>query len=422
MPYPRMYRIRQTFEAPRVDDVAAEVERQLARLALERTVRPGQSVAITAGSRGIANIAAIIRAAVAHFHRLDARPFIVPAMGSHGGGTAEGQRAILESYGITSESIGAEIRASMETVIVDRTPLGTPVYFDRLAYEADHVLVCGRVKPHTGFVGPIESGLHKMMLIGLGKHDGARIYHRAIMDHSFLEIIRAVADVVLERCRIVAGLAIVENAYDETGLIEAVAPRDFFEREQELLMLARRWMPRLPFPAVDLLIIDAIGKNISGSGMDTNVVGRKYNDHAATAKDDVACKRIFIRGLTRETHGNACGLGLAEFTTDRCLAQVDFSATRINALTGGHPTAAAVPVSLPTDRDVLDAALETVGLVEPARARVVQIPDTLHLREVLVSEAWAGELRERADLEIIAGPDNLQFDTDGFLAPVVGEQ
>jgi hypothetical protein len=415
-----MYRIRQKFEAPRVDDVPAEVERQLARLRLERVVRPGQTVAITAGSRGIANIAAIIKAAVAHFKKLDARPFIVPAMGSHGGGTAQGQREILESYGITPEYTGAEIRSAMETVIVDRTPHGLPVHFDRLASEADHVLVCGRIKPHTGFVGPIESGLHKMMLIGLGKHEGAKIYHRAIMDYSFLEIIRAVADVVLQRCKIVAGLAIVENAYDETGLIEAVGPQDFFEREQELLKTARRWMPRLPFPVVDLLIIDAIGKNISGSGMDTNVVGRKYNDHAATDKDDVTCRRIFIRGLTADTHGNACGLGLAEFTTDRCLAQVDFAATRINALTGGHPTAAGIPISLPSDREVLDAALETVGLVEPARARVVQIPDTLHLREVLVSEAYGGELRERSDLEVIAGPEDLDFDPQGFLPPVLG--
>jgi hypothetical protein len=165
--------------------------------------------------------------------------------------------------------------------------------------------------------------------------------------------------------------------------------------------------------------VDAIGKNISGSGMDTNVVGRKYNDHAATDRDDVACKRILIRGLTEETHGNACGLGLAEFTTDRCLAQVDFNITRINALTGGHPTAAGIPVSMPTDRQAIDSALETVGLVEPHRARVVQIPDTLHLRELLVSEAYTGELREREDLETLSGPDELAFDREGFLRPVL---
>ena len=222
MPFPQMYRLRQKFDAPRVENVEAEVQNQLAGLDLGKKIRPGQTVAITAGSRGIANIARIIKAAVSHFRGLGAEPFIVPAMGSHGGGTAEGQREILEGYGITPDSVGAEIRSSMETVIVAHTPgHNVPVHFDKHAYEADHVLVCGRVKPHTGFVGEIESGLHKMMLIGLGKHEGAKIYHRAIMDFSFLEIIRAVADEVLARCRVIAGLGIVENAYDETGLIAA---------------------------------------------------------------------------------------------------------------------------------------------------------------------------------------------------------
>src|SRR3990172_9010437 len=282
MPFPRMLRLRQKFESPRVENIPAEVEGQLAALDLGRKVKPGQTVAITAGSRGIANIAVITKAVCDHVRRLGAAPVIIPAMGSHGGGTAEGQRAILAGYGITEESTGAEIRASMETVIVDRTPQGIPVHFDKRAYECDHVVVCGRVKPHTGFVGDIESGLHKMMLIGLGKHAGAKVYHRAILDYSFLEIITAVADVVLKKCRVVAGLGIVENAYDQTALIAAVGPERFFEREKELLVIARRWMPRLPFKKVGLLILDEIGKNISGAGMDTNVIGRKFNDHSPT--------------------------------------------------------------------------------------------------------------------------------------------
>jgi nickel-dependent lactate racemase len=204
-----------------VENIPHEVEQQLAALDLGRKIKPGQTVAITAGSRGIANIAIIIKAAATHFKRLGAVPFIVPAMGSHGGGTAEGQREIIEGYGITEEFVGAEIRASMETVVVDTTPQGIPVHFDKHAYGADHVLVCGRIKPHTGFVGEIESGLHKMMLIGLGKHNGAKIYHRAIQDYSWIEIVTAVAEKVLERCRVIAGLGIVENAYDETALIAA---------------------------------------------------------------------------------------------------------------------------------------------------------------------------------------------------------
>ena len=222
--YPAVFRVRQTLERPRVENIAAEVERELARLNLGQRIRPGQSVAITAGSRGIANIPLIIKALVDHLARLKASPFIVPAMGSHGGGTAEGQRRILESYGITESFCGCPIRSSMETVVVCNAAEGFPVHFDRHAFGADHVVVCGRVKPHTGFTGDIESGLMKMMLIGLGKHEGAIIYHRAIKDYSFGQIVRSVGREVLARCRVVAGLAIVENGYDETAKIAAVSP------------------------------------------------------------------------------------------------------------------------------------------------------------------------------------------------------
>ncbi len=418
MTYPRMLRIKQHFEGPCVEDIPATVEAQLASLQLGEKIKPGETVAITAGSRGIANIAVIIKAAVDHIKSLGAVPFIVPAMGSHGGGTPEGQRGIVEGYGITEDYTGAEIRSSMETVIVDKTPQGIPVHFDKHAYDADHVLVCGRVKPHTGFVGEIESGLLKMMLIGLGKHAGAKIYHRAILDYSFGEIITAVADSVLDKCGIVAGLAIVENAYDQTALLAAVAPENFVSREKELLKQAKQWMPRLPFDKVGLLIIDEIGKDISGSGMDTNVIGRKYSDHCATDKDDVSVKRIFVRGLTYETHGNACGLGLAEFTNSRTVQSVDQNITTINSLTGGHPSAAMIPVHYDSDREVLDAALPTTGLADAPDARVIHISNTLHVGEVLVSEAYLAEIESRDDLEIIDGPSEMQFDANGNLTAV----
>ncbi|HUT95783.1 MAG TPA: lactate racemase domain-containing protein, partial [Thermoguttaceae bacterium] len=270
--YPLMFRVRQRFEAPRLDDVAAEVHAQLERLSLAAKVKPGDSVAIAAGSRGVANVHVILRSIVEHLQALDARPFIVPAMGSHGGGTAEGQRNVVESYGITEEFVGCPIRSTMETVVVCRTAEGFPVHFDRFAYEADHVVVCNRVKPHTRFVGEIESGLMKMMLIGLGKCEGASIYHRAILDYSFDQIIRSVTGEVFRNCGILAGMAIVENAYDETALVEAVPPEQFESREKELLLLAKKWMARLPFRHVDLLLIDRIGKDISGAGLDTNVV------------------------------------------------------------------------------------------------------------------------------------------------------
>ena len=417
-PLPRMIRIRQTFDARRVEDVTAEVTRQLLSLRLHERIRPDQTVAITAGSRGIAQIGMMTRAVVDHLKGLGARPFIVPAMGSHGGGTAAGQAQLLEHYGITAEKMGCEIRASMETVIVDTTPQGIPVHFDKHASQADHVLIVGRVKPHTGFVGEVESGLHKMMLIGLGKHEGAKIYHRAIADYSFMEIITAVAASVISKCRVVGGLAIVENAYDETALIEAVPPTRFLEREKELLKLATQWLPRLPFPTTDLLIIDRIGKNISGTGLDTNVVGRKFNDHAGTDRDTVRCKRIFVRGLTEETHGNATGIGLSEFTNQRTADAIDRKITAINCITGLHPTAAMIPIAYETDREAVIQALQTCGLVEPPDAKIVQIQDTLHLAEVLVSEAYLPQISSRRDLEQLGEPQEMAFDAVGNLRAV----
>jgi hypothetical protein len=357
----------------------------------------------------------IIKAIADHLKALGARPFIVPAMGSHGGGTAAGQRQVIESYGITESFCGCPIRASMETVVVCRTSEGFPVHFDRQAYEADHVVVCARVKPHTDFTGEIQSGLMKMMLIGLGKHEGAKVYHAAIQDYNFGQIVRSVADRVLSQCRIVAGLAIVENGYDETAHIAAVRPDEFEAREKELLAVAQKLMPRLPFERVDILIIDEIGKNISGAGMDTNVVGRKFNDHKAVADEFPKVKRIFVRGLTEATHGNAAGIGMAEFCTRRVIEQIDINATRINCLTAGHIAAAMLPLDFPTDRAVLDAALPTIGLTESRQAKIVWIRNTLDIREVECSAAYLAEAKRRDDLEILTPPRDLPFDADGNL-------
>jgi hypothetical protein len=417
--YPEIFRVRQHLERPRVADVAAETEAQLARLNLGEKVKPGQSVAITVGSRGIASIHLITRAIVQHFLRLRAKPFIVPAMGSHGGGTAEGQRKIVEGYGVTEEFVGCPIRSSMETVIVCQAEEGFPVHFDRNASQADHVVVAGRVKPHTGFVGDIESGLMKMMLIGLGKHEGAKIYHRAIMNYSFGQIVRSVGREVLKRQPIVAGVAIVENGYDETAQITALHPQEFEAREKELLVLAKKWMPKLPFPGADLLIIDEIGKNISGSGMDTNVVGRKYVDHAPAEHEYPKIKRIAVRGLTPETHGNGTGLGMAEFCLTRVIEQTDVRITRINCLTGGHPTAAMLPLDYPTDRDMLDHALPTIGLVDPPDARLLWIRNTLDVAEVECSRMYYEEARSRSDLEVLVQPRPLPLDVHGNLPAFV---
>ena len=414
--FPQIFRVRQSFARPRVADIAHEVHAQLARLELHRSVQPGQSVAITAGSRGIANIAAILRAAVEHFRALGAEPFLVAAMGSHGGGTSEGQRQMLESCGISETSVGCPIRASMETAIVGRAHQGFPLHVDRAACQSDHVLVCGRVKPHSMFAGDFQSGLVKMLLIGLGKRTGANIYHRAIEDYSFDQIVRSVAGEVLQKSHVVAGLAIVENAYDETARIEAVEPLQFETREPQLLALAREWMARLPFDAVDMLVIDRIGKNISGVGFDPNVVGRKFNDHQAVEGETPKVKRICLRSLTPESHGNAVGLGMAEFCRTQLLRDMDPRITRLNSLTSGHVAAGMTPLDYETDREMLQAALGTVGLVEPSNARLLWIADTLDLTEVECSAAYLEAARGRSDLEVIGEPREMEFDAAGNLA------
>jgi hypothetical protein len=306
----------------------------------------------------------------------------------------------------------------METVVVCQAAEGFPVHFDKHAFGADHVIVCGRVKPHTGFVGDIESGLMKMMLIGLGKHEGAKIYHRAIKDYSFGQIVRSVAREVLSRCRILAGVAVVENSYDETSRIDAVAPDDFESREKDLLVLAKQWIPKLPFRTADVLLIDEIGKNISGTGMDTNVVGRKFLEHAAAEHEYPKVRNIVLRGLTEETHGNATGLGLAEFCLTRLVEQMDVQVTRTNCLTGGHATGAMIPVHYGTDREVLDVVLPIIGLTEPPQAKLMWIHNTLDVCELECSVAYLSEARQRRDLEVLCDPRPLPLDARGMLPNV----
>jgi hypothetical protein len=303
----------------------------------------------------------------------------------------------------------------METVVVCQAAEGFPVHFDRHAYEADHVVVCGRVKPHTRFVGDVESGLMKMLLIGLGKHAGALVYHQAIQDYSFGQIIRSVAREVLAKCHIACGLAIVENAYDETARIAGVAPEEFETRERELLALARRWMPTLPFERADVLLMDEIGKDVSGAGLDTNVVGRKYLDHAAREDEFPKIRYLVIRGLSRATAGNATGIGLAEFCRSQVLREMNVHATRTNCLTGSHATAAMLPLDYETDREILDVALSLIGLTPPSAARLLWIENTLKIAEVECSEAYYGEAAARSDLEILTPLRKLPLGKDGNL-------
>ena len=419
MAYPRMMRVRQTFPRPRVEDIPSAVRDALTPLDLGSTIKPGQTVALTAGSRGIANIPVILKATVQFLRDLGAKPFLVPAMGSHGGGTPEGQRGVLESYGITEEFVGAPIRASMEVVEIGKTEQGWPVYLDKIASTADKIGVVARVKPHTSYHGSIESGWMKMMMIGLGKHVGAAWYHRVLLENQYDPVVRSVGKVMRAKAPIAFGLAAVENGYDDTALIQAALPRDFERVEESLLLKAKEWLARLPFHEADLLIIDEIGKEISGSGMDTNVVGRKRALRGSAPENQPQMRFIFIRGLSAHTHGNAAGIGFADFTTARLVKSMNYGATRINCVTSGYPEGANLPVHFDTDREVLDAALSIIGTRPMESARVMRIRNTMFVQEMEVSEPCLKELKPMTKFEVL-GPADWTFDANGNLPSLSG--
>ncbi len=412
MALPRMVRVRQTFARPRVPDIPHAVGEVLARAALPIT--RGDTVAVGAGSRGIAKIDVIVGATVRWLQDLGARPFVFPAMGSHGGGTPEGQLSVLEHYGITEATMGCPVRATMDVVQVGEA-LGMPVWLDRYAAEADWIGLVNRVKPHTDFKGSIESGLFKMMTIGLGKWKGAVQYHRANVTHGYEHVITAVGHEMLARARIGFGLGVAENGYDETARIEAFTAATLEDGERRLLKEAREWMARLPFPAFDVLIVEEMGKNISGSGMDTNVIGRPSNPHEPFPADPKILW-IVVLDLTEESYGNATGIGNADFTTRRLVDKIDMKPTLINCITACTPNGAKVPATYETDREAIETALNCIGLTPQEQARVVRIKNTLHIGEIEVSEALLAEVRKRPDLTTIGDPVPLAFDGSGRLA------
>lgn len=392
----------------RVEDVPSAIEGELAGLQLGQKIKPGDTVAITAGSRGICKIAPITRTVIDTLKRLGAGPFIVPAMGSHGGASPQGQAAVLACNGITEPSMGVPIRSSMDVVNTGESPFGFPIYIDKKATEADHIVLINRIMTHTRFSGRIESGLCKMLLVGLGKHKGATIYHRATLEHSFDEVVNALIPIVLERLPVLFGLAIIEDARGEVAEIEAVEPQKFLQREPELLERAIDLKPKLPFDEIDLLIVDEMGKDISGTGMDTSIIGKKDNSI-------VKIKRIFVRDLTDRSKGNACGIGLADFTSTRLLDKINYVDTYVNCITGLRPEGARIPVTYTNDREALEAAIHTLGLIEPERARLIRIKNTKDLEELRVSEAYIKELDENPQLQILSEPETMSFSPEGNL-------
>ena len=400
---------------PKVEDVAGRVDEALRSLDLGSRVQGGDRVAVTAGSRGIASYAAAVQAAVEHVRGLGAEPFIVPAMGSHGGGTPEGQTALLASFGITEESCRCPIDARMDVVTLADSKLGFPVLYSRAASEADHVIVVNRVKTHTMFTGPVESGLAKMVTIGLGKLEGAALYHRAMLEHGWMDVIDDVLPIVLDKGKVLAGVALVERGDEQTARVEAIAAERIRDEEPLLLADSQRWMATLPFTDIDLLLLDQIGKNISGTGLDPTVVGRKDALHHAAPDRDMRVRYIAARNLTVATHGNAVGIGFAEFCRSRIVREMDVAITRLNALTAGDVPAAMVPVDYETDIEIIDAALALIGLRSPAQARVIWMRSTLDVGVVACSEALLEEAKLRDDVEVLTALMPMPLGVDGNL-------
>jgi Lactate racemase N-terminal domain len=418
--FPRMFLLRQKFPPAPGVDAARSVREEMA--AVQPALKPGMRVAVAVGSRGITNLQAIVSAVVETLQSAGAEPFIIPAMGSHGGATPEGQTELLAEYGITEHDLHVPIRATMEVERIGVTPEGVDVYCSVEAMRGDAIVIVNRIKPHTDFSGRIGSGIMKMMVIGLGKRVGAANYHVAAGRLGYEETLRAIARVTLRTAPILCGIAILENQRHETARI-ALLPREEVEaREEELFQEAKRLMPKLPFEDIDLLIVDRLGKNISGSGIDPNIIGRGVHGYSSFLGQKnlppPRIKRIFVRDLTPETHGNAIGIGFADLTTTRLVEGMDRRVTYVNALTSLTPNGAKIPIHFDTDQEALALGLQSLGLADGSQARVVRIQDTLTLEDMEISEAYLPALTDRTDLEARSELKEMRFDSAANLVPL----
>ena len=394
-------------ESHPLQDVSSETKSQLRRIFADVSLQDHR-VAIAVGSRGIDQLPTIVRTTVETLRSLGAKPFIFPAMGSHGGGTSDGQRLMLESLGVTEESAGALIDSTMETVELGRAPSGTRLIASRPAIEADAILFINRVKPHTDFVSnSIGSGLRKMCVIGLGKIEGAFEYHRAALRIGYEEMLTEVSGEIIRRLPRIYGLGLVEDSYHQMAHIEGLSGAEFADREPALFKLADQWLPRLPFPAIDVLIVDQIGKNISGSGMDPNVTGRDI--HGIPRPDRrTEIRTIFVRDLTPESHGNAIGLGYADIVSARLVAEMDKQITYTNSLSSMTPASVRIPMHYATDEECLAAAVRMCGQT-PETARLVQIQNTLAVNRFVASELYAEEIAKRPELTVLERLESWDF-------------
>lgn len=408
---PDVVRVEQRFPRPVLADVAGELRERLRASGVLRGLEPGQRVALGVGSRGVSDLPLLVRTLVEEVGRASARPFVVPSMGSHGGATAAGQVEVLASLGVTEASVGAPIEATMEVREIGRTDDGLPVYLDAYAHEADAILVLNAIKPHVAFRGRYESGLVKMLAIGLGKQHGADACHDRGFGH-MAENIVASARVTLARARVLGAVGVVANAYSELCQIAVVPAAAILKEEPALLDRARELAPRLPFDELDVLVVDRIGKDIAGTGLDTNVIGRYHTPYASGGP---RIARIAVLDLSERSGGNAHGIGLADVTTRRAFAKIRFDRTYPNSLTSTQPATAKIPMVLEHDRQAIQAAIKTSNVLDKQRVRLVRIASTKELERLEVSTSLLDEVAQHPHLSVQGEPYALPFDTGGRL-------
>ena len=417
--FPETALLRQTFPFSGLADAGAAVRAELEALPLRDRLSPGQTVGIAAGSRGVANIAEILRAVADSAKAAGAKPFIFAAMGSHGGASAEGQRRILEKYGINESAMGCPVRCGSEAVPVGRLPNGVPVYLDRHAAEADRIVPVNRVKSHTAFHAAVESGLCKMLAVGCGKQPGASSCHNAFLRGEFEETVIGAARLHIEAGRVAAGAAVLENGGGETALVKALPPEELIEAEKKLIRQARQMEGKLPFDQLDCLIVDQIGKSVSGTGMDTNVIGRSnFAELYPPLQRQPKIARIYVRDFAPHSDGNASGLGFADAASARLVAQIDRRVSYMNAFTAKVPQSVKIPPYFEDDRTALQWLLNSLGAVKPEDARVAHIGSTRRLAEMRVSRALQKEAEAHPYAEIVSEWGPMEFGSGGSLAPI----
>jgi hypothetical protein len=415
MEFPRLYRVQQNLPQRAIKDIPATIHQELKNKGFGTNLAPGSKIGIGVGSRGIHNIAIIVKSVVDYWKSLGMNPFLFPAMGSHGAATAEGQASVLDHYGINAETMGCPLISQLEVVSLGKTAEGLEAFMDKLAFESDGVMLIGRIKWHTDFSGGIESGLFKMMAIGLGKFAGAHVYHTHAYKMGLETVIRSVGRQVLKSGKILGGLAILEDGNHDTAQLTAVPVGNMEAEEEKLLALVKSWMSRVPGEHVDILVVNEAGKNFSGAGMDTKVINRGIDGSRNPYDTAPIIERLYLRDISDLSYGNAVGVGLADIIHERMVSKIDWHATRLNSLTASTPTAIRLPIHFPSDQENLKAIGRTVGKFSLKELNIVWVRNSIEVTEAMMSEPMLDQIQRNAQLEILEGPLDMAFTESGDL-------